>query len=193
MIDKSLRKATAERCGDLIAVRMTGGGDCLWLNMYLDGATGQMTCDSDIGSYAYHWGRHKNDTLSWTDFCCQWLSNEEWLLRKCIGERHEPLYFDRDDSKRALINMCADEMDDTELGEGLEALEGVLEEADGYDDLNSWVAVVNALTDERNIALPDGWGECLTERYTPWQRRFAEICREVIVPAIRATERSAEE
>ena len=34
MIDKSLRKATAERYGDLIVVHMHGGGDCLWLNMY---------------------------------------------------------------------------------------------------------------------------------------------------------------
>ena len=58
MIDKSLRRAAAERCGDLIVIRMTGGADCLWLNMYLDEATGQMTCDSDVGGYAYHWGRH---------------------------------------------------------------------------------------------------------------------------------------
>ncbi len=189
MIDKSLRRVTAERYGDLIAIRMTGGEDCLWLNMYLDGATGQMVCDSDIGSYAYHWGRHTDKQQCWTDFCCEWLSNGEWLLRKCIGERHEPLEFDREETKSALIHMYADEMDDAELGEWLEALEDVLEEADAYDDLNSWVAVVNALTEERNIALPAGWGECLTELYTPWQLRFAEICCEVITPAIRAMER----
>ena len=33
MIDKSLRKATVEHYGDLIVVRMMGGGDCLWLNL----------------------------------------------------------------------------------------------------------------------------------------------------------------
>ena len=32
----------------------------------------------------------------------------------------------------------------------------------------------------------DEWWNCMVERYTPWQLRFAEICREVIVPAIRA-------
>ena len=37
MIDKTLRKATAERHGPMVVIRMTGGGfDCLWLNMYLD-------------------------------------------------------------------------------------------------------------------------------------------------------------
>ena len=40
MIDKTLRKAKAERYGNLIVVRMTGGGDCLWMNLYLDKATG---------------------------------------------------------------------------------------------------------------------------------------------------------
>ena len=96
MIDKSLRKATAERFGDLIVVRMIGGGDCLWLNMYLDGDTGQMTCDSDIGSYAYHWGRGTPLYGNWTEFCCNWLSNSEWLLRKCCGERNAKMGFDQD-------------------------------------------------------------------------------------------------
>ena len=36
MIDKTLRKATAERHGPVVVVHYTGGGDCLWLNMYLD-------------------------------------------------------------------------------------------------------------------------------------------------------------
>ena len=36
MINKTLRKATAERHGPVVVVRYTGGGDCLWLNMYLD-------------------------------------------------------------------------------------------------------------------------------------------------------------
>ena len=34
MIDKTLRKATAERHGPVVVIRMTGGGDCLWMNMY---------------------------------------------------------------------------------------------------------------------------------------------------------------
>ena len=95
MIDKSLRKAKAERYGNLIVVHMIGGGDCLWLNMYLDGDAGQMTCDSDIGSYAYHWGPEPN-SFDWTGFWCKWLSNAEWLLRKCCGERKAEKQFDLD-------------------------------------------------------------------------------------------------
>lgn len=34
MIDKSLRKATAERYGDLIVVRMKGSEDCLWMSSF---------------------------------------------------------------------------------------------------------------------------------------------------------------
>lgn len=33
MIDKSKRKATVEQAGSVVVVRMTGGPDCLWLNM----------------------------------------------------------------------------------------------------------------------------------------------------------------
>ena len=40
--------------------------------------------------------------------------------------------------------------------------------------------------DIQRVDLPDEWWDCMVERYTPWQKRFAEICREVIVPAIRA-------
>lgn len=58
MVDKSQRKATAEQHGDLVVIRMKGGPDCLWLNMYLDTKEKQMTCDSDIGFYAYHWGKN---------------------------------------------------------------------------------------------------------------------------------------
>ena len=54
MIDKSKRKATVEQNGNMVVVRMTGGPDCLWLNMYLDTVDWQMTCDSDIGFYAYN-------------------------------------------------------------------------------------------------------------------------------------------
>lgn len=86
MIDKSLRKATAERHGPVVVVHMTGGPDCLWLNMYLDCEKGQMTCDSDIGSYVYRWGTNATEE-GFISFCIKWLSNEEWLLRKCAREK----------------------------------------------------------------------------------------------------------
>ena len=122
MIDKSLRKATAERYGDMIVVHMHGGGDCLWLNMYLDGATGQMTCDSDIGSYAYHWGRHIDKRKSWLDFCGEGLSFEEWLLRKCGGERKAESEFD------SLFSMG-----------GTTALKGELSDLDDFELISYFV------------------------------------------------------
>lgn len=82
MIDKTLRKATAERHGPMVVIHMTGGPDCMWLNMYLDCERGQMTCDSDIGFYAYNWGNrwYGEDFIS---FCIRWFYDDEWLLRKC--------------------------------------------------------------------------------------------------------------
>ena len=180
MIDKSLRKATAERCGDMIVVRMTGGGDCLWLNLYLDKATGQMTCDSDIGSYAYHWGRGTPLHGDWTEFCCNWLSNSEWLLRKCCGERHASRAFDQEKTVKALREMFTCDLDE------MNELNDVIDVANGYDTADEWRVALSVAADERSVDLPDEWWDCVCEDYTPWQKRFAEICRSVIVPAIRA-------
>lgn len=192
MIDKSLRKATAKRCGDVIAIHMVGGSDCLWLNMYLDEATGQMTCDSDIGSYAYHWGRHTSKSQRWIDFCCEWLSNSEWLLRKCCGERHAEKEFDRDatiDNLRFRMMEGKEEDDDAEW-----EVERVLEAADGYDTYSEFAAALNVAAEMRRFDMPDEWWDCMVERYTPRQKRFAEICREVIVPVIRVmAEKEAQE
>ena len=78
----------------MIAIHMKGGPDCLWLNMYLDVKDWQMTCDSDIGFYALPLGRHRgNCQQTFLDFCIDWLSNEDWLLRKCIGEKRAELGF----------------------------------------------------------------------------------------------------
>lgn len=57
--------AHAERHGDIVAIRLTGGSACLWLNMYLDLKEWQMTCDSDIGSYAYRFAKPRDagDTI----------------------------------------------------------------------------------------------------------------------------------
>ena len=182
MIDKTLRKAKAERFGSLIVVRMTGGPDCLWLNMYLDGEKGQMTCDSDIGSYAYHWGRHIESGRSWTDFCCEWLSNEEWLLRKCCGNRGAETYFDVEASERELMKMFVEE--NGEDVDSVDMMESCLEIARGYNDASQWAVALNVAAEDRRVDLPDEWWICMANDYTPWQKRFAEICREVIVPAI---------
>lgn len=180
MIDKSLRKATAERYGDLIVVRMTGGGDCLWLNMYLDGDAGQMTCDSDIGSYAYQWSNATED--DWTDFWCKWLSNEKWLLRKCCGGKNEQKQFYQEETCKEIRELYI-----AENGEDCDtrSLDDVLDIANGYETAKEWCVALNVASDERSVDLPDEWWACVCEGYTPWQKRFAEICREVIVPAIR--------
>lgn len=183
MIDKSLRNATAERYGDLIVVRMTGGGDCLWLNMYLDGDAGQMTCDSDIGSYAYHWGRGTPLYGNWTEFCCNWLSNSEWLLRKCCGERNAEMGFDQDATLKELRLRMMEGKEDDENAQAY--VEYVLEAAADYDTRREFAVALNVAADIQRVDLPEEWWDCIVERYTPWQLRFAEICREVIVPAIR--------
>lgn len=185
MIDKSLRKATAEHYGDLIVVRMTGGEDCLWLNLYLDKATGQMTCDSDIGSYAYHWGRGTPLNGDWTEFCCNWLSNSEWLLRKCCGERNAEMGFDQDATLEELRLRMMEGKEDDENAQAY--VEYVLEAAADYDTRREFAVALNVAADIQRVDLPEEWWDCLVERYTPWQLRFAEICREVIVPAIKAT------
>lgn len=184
MIDKSLRKATAERHGDLIVVRMTGGGDCLWLNMYLDGDAGQMACDSDIGSYAYQWGNNTED--DWTDFWCKWLSDEKWLLRKCCGEKNEQKQFYQEETCKEIRALYI-----AENGEdcNTRSLDDVFDIANEYRTAEEWRVALNVAADERSVDLPDEWWNCVCEDYTPWQKRFAEICREVIVPAIRKMDR----
>lgn len=185
MINKTLRKATAERHGPVVVVRYTGGGDCLWLNMYLDCEHGQMTCDSDIGSYSYNWGRcaHKGDDF--LRFCTEWLANEEWLLRKCIDENHEELAFDRHET---VLNLRKDYDDihnnDEEYDVDFE-FDQVLDVANGYDNKDQFIAALSVLADERGVELPEEWWDCIVEDYTPWQKRFAEICREVIVPELK--------
>lgn len=186
MIDKSLRKATAERYGDLIVVRMTGGGDCLWLNMYLDGDVGQMTCDSDIGSYAYHWGPEPN-SFDWTGFWCEWLDNEEWLLRKCCEERNAEKVFDRGATLSELrLRMMEGKPEAKEGEEDAQwGVKRVLEAVAGYDTRREFEVALNEAAERYDVDLPDEWWVCLVEHYTPRQLRFAEICREVIVPAIK--------
>ena len=186
MINKTLRKATAERHGPVVVVRYTGGGDCLWLNMYLDCEDGQMTCDSDIGRYSYNWGRcvHKDDDF--LRFCTEWLTKEEWLLRKCIDEKHEELAFDRQETVFNLRKAYDDihNSGDEEYAIDCE-FDEVLEVANGYDNKDQFIAALSVVADERGVELPNEWWSCIVEHYTPWQKRFAEICREVIVPELK--------
>lgn len=182
MIDKSKRTATAERCGSLIAIHMKGGPDCLWLNMYLDVKDWQMTCDSDIGFYAYHWGAPRNSQQTFLDFCIDWLSHEDWLLRKCIGEKRAELDFDVEKTKQDMIRAFLDENgEDCDI----EVFMDALEVADGYSrDSGEWAAALTVACNQLSVELPEEWWTCLVKDYTPWQKRFAEICREVIVPEL---------
>ena len=191
MIDKTLRKATAERHGPVVVVRYTGGGDCLWMNMYLDCEQGQMTCDSDIGFFSYHWGRHWNGE-DFISFCIRWFSNAEWLLRKCIGEQSVEKEFDRNASIENLRRAFADanETDDedetyVDTFDMLCEFDRVLEIAGGYDDHARFAAALCVAADNADIDLPDEWWNCLREDYTSRQKRFAEICRKVIVPELK--------
>ena len=187
MIDKTLRKATAERHGPVVVVRYTGGGDCLWLNMYLDCERWQMTCDSDIGHYSYNW-HHSGVTWQCEDFisfCIRWFSSEEWLLRRCIDENHEELAFDRHETVLNLRKAYDDiHKNDEEYDVDFE-FDQVLDVANGYDNKEQFITALSVLADERGVELPEEWWDCIVEDYTPQQKRFAEICREVIVPELK--------
>ena len=186
MIDKTLRKATAERHGSLVVIRMTGGPDCLWLNMYLDTQEKQMTCDSDIGFYAYHWGRHASMTSGFIDFCTHWLADDDWLLRKCIGERHVAKGFDYEQTRRKLLEAYECENTDEDAPDcDTYYLEEALSRAAQFDNPDAFAAVLQAEADSLGVDLPEEWYECMERDYTPWQKRFAGICREVIVPELR--------
>lgn len=180
MFDKSLRKATAERCGDIIMIRMTGGADCLWLTMVLDTKSWQMMCDSDIGSYTYrfHGSYEAQDFLK---FCIDWFNNDEWLLRKCIREQNCDMQFDVDASINALreeyTKYNGEDCDSSDF-------ERVLEIASDYSDRDSFAVAFNVAADELCVDIPEEWWCNLCEEYTAWQKRFAEICREVIRPEL---------
>lgn len=186
MIDKTLRKATAERHGPVVVVRYTGGGDCLWLNMYLDCKYGQMTCDSDIGSYSYKWYRCADNGDDFIRFCTKWLANEEWLLRKCVGEQNVAKGFDRDASIERIRRTFAKEHEtDENKTDLLCKFDDVLEIAAGYDGVDQFAAALCVAADDRGIELPDEWWSGFVVDYTQQQKRFAEICREVIVPELK--------
>jgi len=183
VIDKSKRKASAQRNGSIVAIHMTGGPDCLWLNMYLDTEAWQMTCDSDIGSYSYRWSASTgNNSRNFDDFCVDWFSNEEWLLRKCIGERHVEVGFDAKKSHAELVRAF---IEDNGSGCDTYNLLEALDVANGYDTAREWIVALATAADQLDVCLPDEWvHDCIVRDYTPWQKRFAEICREVIVPEL---------
>ena len=186
MTNKILRGTTAERYGPVVAIHYTGGEDCLWLNMYLDSEHRQMTCDSDIGSYSYNWGGCLRNGDYFLRFCTNWLSNEEWLLRKCIDEKHEELEFDWHETMLNLRKVYDDIRNNWDEDYGVCCtFDEVLDVANGYDNKDQLIAALSVMADYRGIELPDEWWSCIVEDYTPQQKRFAEICREDIVPKLK--------
>lgn len=182
MIDKSKWKTVVEKHGNIIAVHFTGGGECLWLNMYLDMEHWQMTCDSDIGAYAYHWRKPRNEGESFLNFCCRWMYDDEWLLRKCIGEKNNKQFY-ADRTAESLRDIVKEWYGGEEYDK--DALEEILDEASGYsDNAQAWFAVVGRMAEEQDFELPEEWYCCGIYDYSVWQKRFAEICAESIVPEL---------
>ena len=186
MTNKILRGTTAERYGPVVVVRYTGGDDCLWLNMYLDSEHGQMTCDSDIGSYSYNWGKciHKGDDF--LRFCIKWFADEDWLLRKCIDDKNVPKEFNWDETVPNLRKVYDDIRNNWDEDYGVYCtFDEVLDVANGYDNKDQLIAALSVMADDRGLELPDEWWNCIVEDYTPQQKRFAKICREDIVPKLK--------
>ena len=185
MFEKSERKVSVTRNGAVIVIRMKGGPDCLWLNMYLDALEKQMTCDSDIGFYAYHWGKNASMNQGFVQFCINWLADDNWLLRKCIGERRIGKCFDYEKTSQALVKAYKEEtMDEDESDCNTYFIEEALSSAAQFDDPDVFAAVLQSEADSLGVDLPEEWWVCIERDYTPWQKRFAEICREVIVPEL---------
>lgn len=182
MIDKSNFHCAVKKNGDVIAIRVTGDGSCLWLNMYLDLSDGQMTCDSDVGFYAYRVGRVFDTDKGAIVAFCNWLKNRNWLLRKCVNERCCPRDFDYD----ATIENLRKDYKNWNNSEGLTDFETAVCESSPYsDDKTAWETAFQIFRESNSVELHDEWWECIVERYTPRQERFAEICREVIVQELR--------
>lgn len=186
MIDKSKHKATMRSAGTVFTIHMTGGPDCLWLNMYLDTEAWQMTCDSDIGSYAYLWGQSYGKNEDFIEFCSRWMANEDWLLRKCVGERHGDKLFNVGQTVENLREIMMDYYADDETFE-IADFEELLNEAYSFSEsAESWSAALCTAAEWSMLkGLPEEWYECIVEEYTPQQKRFAEICREIIVPLLK--------
>ena len=122
MIDKTLRKATAERHGPVVVVRYMGYCDGLCLIMFLDCEHGQMSFQFIYGS-----------TVILHTHCCEICIHMEYDLL--------PYFIEYLADEDCMLRMFADE------------------------------------NHEKNVF--DGEG------YTPWQKRFAEICREDIAPKLK--------
>jgi hypothetical protein len=74
-----------------------------------------------------------------------------------------------------------------------ETLEEILEEASGYsDNSQAWFSVVGRMAEEQDFELPEEWYCCGVYDYSVWQKRFAEICAESIVPELEAYAEKAE-
>lgn len=163
-------KATSEKCGHIIAVYVEGDPMCLWLRMYLDCKTGQMACDSDIGHFACVMPIKEKPFSGW-------LKNTGWMLRKCVHPLD--MEFRRDASEDYLREMVREEEGD------IDGLESVLLSADEYgDEEGAWLTAVTLIADNEDYDLPWDWVDCVIRCYTPQQKRFAEICRDVIAPEV---------
>lgn len=184
MAKKQPRQVTMEMAGKILTIYVRGGHDCLWLHMYLDIDKWQMTCDSDVGHYAFYWGGMHTFRRDFIEFCIEWLADENWLLRKCVGEKHGQRDFLREKSEEVLRRMLI-EYNKGDVYFDVENLDDMLVAAAGYEDAHVWAAVVRYEAYSHGIQLPEEWYECIEEDYTPMQKRFAEICRETIVPELK--------
>lgn len=163
-------KATAEKCGHIIAVYVEDDPMCLWMRMYLDCRNGQMTCDSDIGHFACVM------PINAYPFAHN-LMKTEWLLMKCV----EP--FDMAFRLELSIDRLREMAIDEELD--IEELNDVIYEAgDHTQNAESWLTALKLIADRKGFELPEEWYDCIIRMYTKQQMRFAEICRDVIAPEV---------
>lgn len=50
--------------------------------------------------------------------------------------------------------------------------------------LSHWLTALQMIADRKGFELPEEWCGCVIRCYTPQQKLFAEICRDVIAPEV---------
>ena len=181
------RSVTVEKNGNVIAVYMTGGYDCLWLNMYIDTKRFTITADSDIGNYAFSMFRWDEDE-GFVEYLARKFKDSDFVLRHFIGPANRVL--DREASKNSIRRYFEDQLEDDDNRDGfLSALDDAFEYVDddcSTEDTQLYLYRLEREADSLGIELNGDWYEYAVDDYTAWHKRFAEICERNIAPALKS-------
>lgn len=173
-------KATVTREGRLLVVRVKGDGRYLWMDMVIDADHTNVMVTSDIETYVKHF-YYMDESLFEEYLALRWLCYREWTLRKFVDEGGDEKEFDPEAAIQCLI-----EMNDEDNCMTCSDIDAIRDACGEYTNADAFMAAVATFANANDIDLPDEWYDCREAGtdYTAWQKRFADICAEVIAPAI---------